>query len=419
MKKFFTYPVFLVLFLSFIGMMGFGAIVEYNNDGGEKYQFLQKPVLFITEVPFTLQLMIKRKSISDDVLIPINDNIYENKKVFDKKLVTPPLENLILISRHDGDLGRSIVEIRDLNTFEVLHSYKPKIDEIYKKIDLSKDEFKYLKRDNGVNRFFMWHPSITNRGELIFQSSSPLIKIDFDSNIVWVNDEDIFHHSINLDDEENIYVPSQSKPYSKLLSNYIGSNNRSDKYNFDNDAIKILLAGRITGWKGHKLLLQAISSILKKTNHKFEIIFVGPDENHKLKTSLKNFANEHNLGKSLHFVGPRNDLNNFYSLADLVISASTDPEAFGRISVEAQAMGKFVIASNHGGSVETVKDGETGYLFENNNSEDLCEKIIDAISYEKHKSDKTSEACISHVREKYSKIKMCEETINFYEEVIN
>ncbi len=53
-------------------------------------------------------------------------------------------------------------------------------------------------------------------------------------------------------------------------------------------------------------------------------------------------------------------------------------------------MGKFVIASNHGGSVETVKDGETGYLFENNNSEDLCEKIIDAISNEKHKSDKTS-----------------------------
>ena len=106
-------------------------------------------------------------------------------------------------------------------------------------------------------------------------------------------------------------------------------------------------------------------------------------------------------------------------IRDRVISASTDPEAFGRISVEAQAMGKFVIASNHGGSVETVKDGETGYLFENNNSEDLCEKIIDAISYEKHKSDKTSEACISHVREKYSKIKMCEETINFYEEVIN
>ena len=191
------------------------------------------------------------------------------------------------------------------------------------------------------------------------------------------------------------------------------------EFNIDYDAIKILLAGRITGWKGHKLLLQAISSIIKKTNHKFEIIFVGPDENYKLKNSLKNFANEHNLAKSLHFVGSRTDLNNFYSLADLVISASTDPEAFGRISVEAQAMGKFVIASNHGGSVETVNDGETGYLFENNNAEVLCKKIIDAISNEKYKSEKTSEACISHVREKYSKIKMCEETINFYKEVIN
>ena len=118
-------------------------------------------------------------------------------------------------------------------------------------------------------------------------------------------------------------------------------------------------------------------------------------------------------------MGSRTDLNNFYSLADLVISTSTDPEAFGRISVEAQAMGKFVIASNHGGSVETVNDGETGYLFENNNVEDLCKKIIDAISNEKYKSEKTSEACISNVREKYSKIKMCEETINFYKEVIN
>jgi len=191
------------------------------------------------------------------------------------------------------------------------------------------------------------------------------------------------------------------------------------EFNIDTDAIKILLAGRITRWKGHKLLLQAISNIIKKTNHKFEIIFVGPDDNYKLKNALKNFANEHNFIKSVHFIGSRNDINNFYSLADLVISASTDPEAFGRISVEAQAMGKFVIASNHGGSMETVKNGETGYLFENNNSEDLCEKIMDAIANGKYKSDKISKACMMHVREKYSKIKMCEETINFYKEVLN
>ena len=240
-KKFFTYPVFLVLFLSFIGMMGFGAIVKYNFEGGKRFQFLQKPVMLISSVPITLNKMIKYRTVSDDLIFPINAIIYENLRIFDKKLSPPTLsENLILISRHDGDLGRSIVEIRDLNTFEVLHSYKTNFDEVYKKIDLSKDEFKYLKRDKGVNRFYMWHPSITNKGELIFHSSSPLIKIDFNSNIVWINDENIFHHSTNLDDEENIYVPSHYKPYSKLVSEYVGLNSATENYNFGDDAINIL-----------------------------------------------------------------------------------------------------------------------------------------------------------------------------------
>ena len=241
MKNFFTYPVFVVLYLSFIGMMGFGAVVKYHYDGGRKFQFLQKPVMLISSAPVTLAKMIKNKSIDDDVVVPINDIIYENLKFFDKKLSTyPPQNNLILISRHDGDLGRSVVEIRDINSFEVLHSYKPNIEQIYKKIDLSKDEFKYLKRDKGVNRFHMWHPSITNRGELIFQSHSPLVKIDINSNVVWVNDEDVFHHSTNLDDEENIYVPSELKPYSKLVGEYVGLNNATENYNFVDDAINIL-----------------------------------------------------------------------------------------------------------------------------------------------------------------------------------
>ena len=242
-KKFFTYPVFLVLFLSFIGTMGFGAVVKYHYDGGEKYQFLQKIAVTITEIPLNAMNMIKHKSISGDVVIPINDTIYENLKVFDKKLSTTPPKNLILISRHDGDLGRSIVEIRDLNTFEVLHSYKPNIEEIYKKMDLSKDRWKELKRDLGVNRFYIWHPSITNRGELIFHSSSPLIKIDFNSNVVWVNNEDTFTHSTNLDDEGNIYVSSRLQPYSKLVSDYVGLNTATEKYDFydfADDAINIL-----------------------------------------------------------------------------------------------------------------------------------------------------------------------------------
>ena len=62
LKKFFTYPVFLVLFLSFIGAMGFGAIVKYNYDGGEKYQSLQKVVMLIAEFPLNLRKMIKYRT---------------------------------------------------------------------------------------------------------------------------------------------------------------------------------------------------------------------------------------------------------------------------------------------------------------------------------------------------------------------
>ena len=265
MKKFFTYPVFVVLFLSFIGAMGFGAVVKYHYDGGKRFQFLQKPVMLVSSVPRNLIRMIKYNSISDDVVVPMNNKIYENLKIFDKKLSQTPPENLILISRHDGDLGRSIVEIRDLNTFEVLHSYKPNIEDIYKKIDLSKDEFKNLKRDKGLNRFYMWHPSITNRGELIFQSTSPLVKIDFNSNVVWVNDEDIFHHSTNLDDEENIYVPSEYKPYSKLVSEYVGLNNATEKYNYEDDAINIL------DKTGKTLFSKSVTEILIEHGYKNRI----------------------------------------------------------------------------------------------------------------------------------------------------
>ena len=114
---------------------------------------------------------------------------------------------------------------------------------------------------------------------------------------------------------------------------------------------------------------------MKSTTLDIEIIFVGPDNNKVLKNSLINFARRNNFYAKLHIVGPSNEINKFYTEADIVVSPSTDPEAFGRISVESQAMGKFVIASNHGGSKETIIDGETGYLFEPLNEVDLSKRF--------------------------------------------
>ena len=192
----------------------------------------------------------------------------------------------------------------------------------------------------------------------------------------------------------------------------------SEQLDLKNDDIKILLPGRITGWKGHLLTLKAI----KKLNNSYQnikLIFVGPDGNVKLKNDLMNFIEEHKLQNNVIFTGSRHDINTFYALADLVITASTDPEAFGRIAIEAQAMGKFIIASNHGGSKETVIDNETGYLFMPNDIEDLTKKLKNSIDSEIYKQPETIRSCINHIKENFTKIRMCDETIKFYKSVLD
>ena len=181
MKKVSLNFVFIILIISFVGLIFFGALLRHHYKGGTKFKNLQKVAVFFAEIPRTIKFIITQQTLTGDVISPISEKTYNDKSFFEKKL-NSSRDELILISRDDGDLGRPIVEVRDLNTFEVLHSYLPDIQKIYEKIDLTKKEFKYLKRDLGFNRFYMWHPVINSEGELIFQSGSPLIKIDFDSS---------------------------------------------------------------------------------------------------------------------------------------------------------------------------------------------------------------------------------------------
>ena len=124
-KKFFTYPVFLVLFLSFIGAMGFGAVVKYHYDGGEKYQFLQKPVMLIASVPINIRKMIKYRTFNLNKIVnklPILTK-HKDKKRFEQFI--PNKRNaLLVLPRYDHSISRSVVDIVDLNNFEVIHTYK-------------------------------------------------------------------------------------------------------------------------------------------------------------------------------------------------------------------------------------------------------------------------------------------------------
>ena len=190
------------------------------------------------------------------------------------------------------------------------------------------------------------------------------------------------------------------------------------QYSLGSDSIKILLPGRLTGWKGHSVLVQAIAQVIKSVQNKIEVLFVGPDENLALKKRLKDQIESLNMTEIFHFIGSSDEMANIYALSDIVISSSTDPEAFGRIAVEAQSMGKFVIASNHGGSVETVIDNETGYLYSPQNHEELADRIIKSIEQHKYSSSNVSEACIKNVKENYTVEAMCKETLEFYKRIV-
>jgi len=147
----------------------------------------------------------------------------------------------------------------------------------------------------------------------------------------------------------------------------------TNKYNIPDNSFVILLPGRITRWKGHILLIKAIAE-LKREN--LLCLFVGDSQGRKKYVKeLHNLINKYKLTSKFKIIGNQIDMSTIYKASDIVISASTDPEAFGRVIAEAQAMGRLTIAANQGGALEIIVDGTTGWLFEANNSSDLAKKI--------------------------------------------
>jgi hypothetical protein len=240
-KRFFTYPVFLVLYLSLIGSICFGALIKYHYDGGKKFQLLQKQAIFIASIPFNIKQMIKHKTLNLDKP-PI---LFKHK---DKKKLEQFIENkrnaLLILPRYDHSLSRSVVDIVDLNNFEVIHTYQHDIDKMYAKIN-NLDEYPRLKIDSSPIRFLYQHPLLFEDGSLI-GIMNIAYKLDFCSNLEWINDEETFHHSQMLDHEGNIWVGGRMKPKAKSLTNYVNEKYQDDSIIKLNDRGKIIYNKSIT-----------------------------------------------------------------------------------------------------------------------------------------------------------------------------
>ncbi len=188
------------------------------------------------------------------------------------------------------------------------------------------------------------------------------------------------------------------------------------EYNIPEDKPVLFLGGRITKWKGQHLLIEALS---KMKNQDYYCIIAGDEQGRaEYFNLLRSLAKKYNLGNKIGIYGKVLDMPAAMMVSDVVLSTAIQPEAFGRISIEGQAMGKIVVASNIGGSIDTIEDGVTGKLYQFDDPQALADALDWALNLSMSEKKKISAAAQKNVRENFTKEIMCAKTIEVYKELL-
>jgi glycosyltransferase involved in cell wall biosynthesis len=177
----------------------------------------------------------------------------------------------------------------------------------------------------------------------------------------------------------------------------------------------ILLPARLTRWKGHTVLLDALAKLGRSD---ICCLFVGEDQdNGGYRKELQRAIMQRGLGECVSVRDDCNDLPAAYMLADVVVSASTEPEAFGRVASEAQAMGVPLVATHHGGIPEQVLPGETAYLATPGNADDMAKGLAWALGLDTEARERLAEQARERARA-YSTQTMCAGVLEVYDELL-
>ena len=185
---------------------------------------------------------------------------------------------------------------------------------------------------------------------------------------------------------------------------------------------KIILApGRLTPWKGQEMLIEAVNLTKIELGYEaFHLVILGSDQGRDLyKKKLIRITEQHRLTNQIKFIDHCKDMSLAYQVSDIVISPSIEPEAFGRVAVEAQSMEKLIIASNIGGSNETIINEKTGFLFEAGDPDSLSKKIIKAITMDDSSLKIMGNEGRKNIIKKFNVEKMCFSTYSEYKRLVN
>ena len=183
----------------------------------------------------------------------------------------------------------------------------------------------------------------------------------------------------------------------------------------------ILMPGRLTLWKGQALFIEAINLVNIELGYEaFHAVILGSDQGRGLyKKKLIRLKEQYRMSKQIKFVEHCKDMALAYKISDIVVSASIEPEAFGRVSVESQSMEKPIIASNIGGSNETILDKKSGFLFEAGDAKSLSKKIIKIITMDETSLKTMGTEGRKNIIKKFNVEKMCFSTYSEYKRLLN
>ena len=193
------------------------------------------------------------------------------------------------------------------------------------------------------------------------------------------------------------------------------------KWNIKKDKKIILLPGRLTSWKGQEVFIEAINLVNTELGYEaFYAVILGSDQGRDLyKKKLIRLSEQYRLANQIRFIDHCKDMALAYNVSDIVISASTEPEAFGRVAVEAQSMQKPIIASNIGGSNETIIDEKTGFLFKSGNAKSLSQKILKLLYLDEIILKSIGTEGRNNIVKKFNVEKMCFSTYSEYKRLLN
>ena len=194
----------------------------------------------------------------------------------------------------------------------------------------------------------------------------------------------------------------------------------SKKNNIDRDKFIILLPGRLSLWKGQKIFIEALKLLSEQINNQpFEGIIIGGDQGKSVyKKQLIALVERYRLKKTIKFIDHCDEMPVAYKIANLVCSCSSEPEAFGRVSVEAQSMGIPIVASDIGGSTETIVKDKTGFLFKSGDSNALTNAIIMVMQKDYNSLKSIGFEGRKNILKKFDVDKMCHTTFTEYKKLI-